>query len=226
MKNSILKSTTVCALALSVATLLIPASASANLIIDGGFEDPALAPGASINALGSPWVIVAPSGSVITYDATTGTLHNGLIANSVGDNVMILLTASVDYVYQTVAVTPGDSYTLSFLQGKGGDFFRSRGQRASITDITNTTFFFSTGYLFPSTNNDGSGTDVLFPASLTFTPTTSTINVRLDSTAGTRTLSEFDEIALVNNTVPEPTSAVLLFGSGAMLLARRRSAQA
>ena len=230
MKHNIIRSTTACAaLALSAAFVLIPASVSANIIINGGFENPALLPNGS-GSTAAPWVVVA-MGATYTQDVTAGTLHSGLVANSIGDNVLVMQTFATDYLYQTVAVTPGNSYTLSFLHGKGGDFNKSRGERASITDITNTTFFFSTGYLFPSTAVDGSGTDALFSASLTFTPTTSAINVRLDSTQGSRTFSYFDEVVLVNNTnananpVPEPQSLALVpLALGGTALATRRRA--
>ena len=122
-------------------------------------------------------MIVAAANKVYTVDITTGAGHGFGLINAVGENAMVFLTLTSEYVYQTVPVTIGDQYTLSYLYGKGGDFFRSRGQEGLVVNTADNSLVASTGYLFPSTANDGSGTDILFPASLTFTATTSSINV-------------------------------------------------
>jgi hypothetical protein len=187
---------------LTTGLLLLASGAGAgaqNLIQNGSFESPALSPGASVPSLGSPWVQTTPGDFTATFDATTGTLHNGLIANSVGENVALCGGAPI---YQAVSTTAGVPHTLTFLYGKGGDFFRNTGTNAAVYLASNPSVpIAQTGFLFPPATDFG--TDRLFPATLTFTPAQGNIIVKFFNSSSRRTFGWLDNVVLtVPNTAP------------------------
>ena len=89
-----------------------PASARANLIVNPGFEDPTVPPPPGfLTLLSIPgWTALTDGsggGIEIQYHAVAGLPHSG-------NNLVELDSTENSWMYQDVAVTPGQAYELSF----------------------------------------------------------------------------------------------------------------
>ena len=127
MKNRTHVRRVVSSASLALVLWVLSPAAGANLILDGGFEDPVVpsgsftlfASGASFGA-GNPWLVVGPPGTNVgpisgvftqlgvNFPARSG--NQWLDLTGLGSN-------TTEGVQQTVATTIGDSYTLSFWVG-------------------------------------------------------------------------------------------------------------
>ena len=217
LKSFIIKSVTVCALALSVASLLIPASAhAATLITDGSFETPAVANILTISAGQTsiaPWVVNAGSVDVINQNSTfnTGPAFDG-------NQFLDLDGNNAGTITQAFSTVPSALYYITFAYGN--NYAANHGPSSSAT----VQLFDGSGSLLLQTithSTSVNGNLHWTPFSGQFTAVQNTTSLQFASldAANSNGGIYLDGIAVTAS--PEPTSAALL-GLGALLLAARR----
>ena len=193
------------------------------------FESPTLSDGVFTNNSVPSWALdisnTANFGSAgvdnplnLQYPGTTGS--PGTLPGT-GDGVQLAyINASGNSIYQDVGLLqPLTIYTLTIAAGTRTDF--GAGSSGSISLVNGTS---DTGTVLSSL--------AITPPALTFTDFTTTfttgagvvgdLTIVLKTTSSGNSEVNFDNVRLDATAAPEPTSAALLLGSGAMLLLRRR----
>jgi hypothetical protein len=214
--------------------------ARANLIVNGGFEDPVLAVGSAVvftpgQAIGA-WTVLGDPGTNVALGQTAynepfndNTLFNAQEGLNELDITGTFNQGPSAGVEQSVATVPGQSYTLSFYVGRATP---CHGPAAPYATPATVDLSIDGGARLSFTNPDViNGMVDWKPFSLTFTAVgNSTAIAFLNGTAIGNNYAGLDNVVLVPGAVPEPTSLAMLgIGSTAMLLwsaARRRASAA
>jgi hypothetical protein len=211
---------------LAAAVLAVPASA-ANLIVNGGFENPP-APNAGYsqyfggNSFGG-WTVTGADVLVLdTNYNEPNVIFNAASGNNALDITGAGNTSPADGVYQDVATVAGQTYTLRFLLGNAD------GSQNPV-------------YTLPSSvgvSIDGGSVTTLTNAAVTplginwatkyysFTATGTTTRVAFSNTTPASPITDnFAGLDAVSLSVPEPAQWALMFGGfgliGAMVRRRR-----
>lgn len=196
-----------------LALLLATAPARAELLVNGGFELPALPPGTAF--------VTQPPGAPVGWTIDSGSIdlirdywpaHSGLQS-------IDLAGSSAGVISQTFATTAGLPYRFSFAYANNVDVATATG-RADIlgagSSILLTTTVTHTGSTRPNMNY------IIFTGD--FVANSATTTVRF--THITSTIPQFAGLALDSasvQAVPEPTSVALLgIGALGLCLVRRR----
>jgi hypothetical protein len=198
--------------------------ARANLIQNGGFESPVLAPGQDMEYSGgstaiSGWTVVGDNVLLIQtpYSELGAPYYDGMVQFNAQSSLNSLdLTGGgdtdspTDGIQQTVTTTPGDTYLLSFYVGRAqsnnGD---SRYQNPATADLS-----INGGPRVSFTNSDLPPSGYVdwkqFTTSFLATGSTTTITFPNGTPVGTN-FAGLDNVVLVDTTsVPEPTSLILI----------------
>ena len=212
--------------ALLVALTWPAAAAHANLIVDGGFEMPALPPGGLLGAGGGgsigAWSVVGAG--VALVETSYGEPGNGITAfnSQEGLNSLDLtgfgnqgLTSGV---VQGVATTVGQTYRLSFFVGRAGgnEPYYATPATVDLSIDGGPRVGFTNSGLTPGFNNWQEFT-VFFDAALSTTTLTF-----YNGTPGPTAEAGLDDVVLEPAAaVPEPASATLLCAGVAAIIALR-----
>jgi hypothetical protein len=199
----------------------ISAQAAVNLFANGGFETPGAGPPAAFG-----W-LPAASGYTLSSDARTGSFSASLASPAF--NAAVMLQNSVTNG-GLPGLTPGDTPTLSFYAkgfagGTGNVLYALRYLDAGGNILANSGNVFFQGLINPTTWTQINGGIGAVPAGATsafieFSQGIGPIDgVNL---AGTILI---DDVVLLGEAIPEPSSIALLgLGSVALLARRRRQA--
>lgn len=208
--NSINLKTVLAAAALVACGVAGSASAQTNLISNGDFSSPNLGGGYTIqNAIGG-WVSRNGAG----VEIGTSTLYGLPSANAGGQNLEVNGNGLGD-VYQTVNLTAGQTYILSFLYGGRSDGGEQKLNVFAGTDLLNAT---------PLTGSYGSWTKQSF----SFVAKGGLTPIEFQSLASSGLASYGNEVTNVSlSAVPEPAAWGLMiagFGMVGGAVRRRRPA--
>jgi hypothetical protein len=202
----------------------LPLSA-ANLVVDGGFENPITGPGgvnsgytdfASGSAIGTAWKVVGSELGRVAIYPNTETLNGTVSYNVVEGSQALDLTGDMDNgafigVEQIIATTPGSAYALSFYVGS------TLGQPAIVDTYLNG------ADVFNATNSSqtiGATNWQQFDYTFTASGYSTILDLYNGSPAGVKTVG-LDNVA-VAQTTPEPASLGVAGISLIALVARLR----
>jgi hypothetical protein len=226
----------------AIGCLVIAARAEASLIVNGGFEDPVVAPGTYAiftpgQSIGSGWTAVGDAGTNVLVIQTTYTEnpfgHPAVFNAQEGLNSVDLTGAGnlgpTAGITQTVATVVGQQYLLSFHVGRVA--FNNGPSFPYVADAT-VNLKINGGALVPFTNSGVTNGQIHWTQfDYAFVATSASTNLSfLNGTpagVGGSSAAELDNVSLVA-VVPEPTSFALLgFGlcTGMRILRRRRVPQ-
>ncbi|HWA82266.1 MAG TPA: DUF642 domain-containing protein [Fimbriimonadaceae bacterium] len=202
----------------------LAAFGSANLIVNGSFEDPVVDQNAQRNeygtndAMGAGWTVASTDSSVELLSNAYTVSYGGDFwwTTPAGDQFVYLASfVSHSQIAQTVDLTAGVSYSFSFLSAAfKGSYGTSYG--SVIYDIQDS----SANSVFggPQTIVTGDYADFSQFGNSFTASSTGAYTLTFDSIAGTAGI--IDDVQL--NAVPEPASIVVL-SCGALAILRRRT---
>jgi hypothetical protein len=187
-------------------------SAPENLIANGSFQEPDLPPGGTGQVdVVQGWTMgprADGQGVMVVVDRDYARCADG-------DQVLALLghvgTWSVE---QAVSVTAGDEHMLSFLYGKGGDWFRTTFISCTVYHASNLSTPIATSGFLLAPQTSSPETSPMLPFSITFTPSESDIVVRFADTASSRTFALLDKVVLINPAPPVPPNTAPTANAG------------
>jgi hypothetical protein len=219
----------------AVVALSATSPSRGNLLVNGGFESPALTPGA--------FLTIAPGGEPAGFSwmVTSGTVDLGHLPVSPfiqypafeGNQALDLNGINRGALFQDFATTPGQAYLLSFAYTDNSDEGGVSTASIAVTDVGTSTSLLSSSVAH-STSTNGPPPDADWQQLLgSFTAIGTTTRLAFASTSPSNSAGGgiiLDAVSVDVSAVPEPSSLVMLGGGALSLLGyslrRRRAARA